>query len=62
MDEIGDTFASLAYFIITVIVGILLQGLVVYPTIYFILLRKNPLKYLLGLKTAMLTAFGTDSR
>ncbi|XP_028409361.1 excitatory amino acid transporter-like [Dendronephthya gigantea] len=61
MENIGKTFESLAYLIVTTITGIAIQALIVYPTIYFICLRKNPFRYMFNLQAAMFTAFGTDS-
>ncbi|XP_046854324.1 excitatory amino acid transporter 1-like isoform X2 [Xenia sp. Carnegie-2017] len=61
MENIGSTFESLAYFIVTAITGFAIQGLIVYPTIYFICIRKNPFRYLLNMQAAAYTAFGTST-
>ncbi|CAB4022732.1 excitatory amino acid transporter 1-like [Paramuricea clavata] len=61
MEDIAKTFESLAYLIVTTITGIAIQALIVYPTIYFICVRKNPFRYMFNMQAAMFTAFGTDS-
>jgi len=61
MENIMETFASLGLFIVTVLLGIGVHGLIVLPLIYFVITRQNPYKYLQGLTEALLTAFGTDS-
>ncbi|XP_046854326.1 excitatory amino acid transporter-like isoform X2 [Xenia sp. Carnegie-2017] len=61
MEDIGKTFESLAYLIVTTITGIAIQALIVYPAIYFIFIRKNPFRYLFNMQAAAYTAFGTSS-
>ena len=62
MQNIHQTFSGLALFIVTVILGIGLHGLIILPAIFFFFTRKNPYVYLKGVGPAMATAFGTDSR
>ena len=62
MENIHETFSGLALFIVTVVIGIAIHGLLVLPGLYFILTRTNPYRYLKGLTAALATAFGTDSR
>lgn len=62
MENIHAVFAALAVYIVTVVVGNIMHGLLVLPGLFFAATRTNPYRYLLGLTEAMATAFGTDSR
>ena len=62
MDDIAGTFSSLGLFIVTVVVGIAIHGLLVLPIVFFVITKTNPYQYLKGMTAAMATAFGTDSR
>ena len=62
MKDIGKEFQSLSFLILTAILGISLQVFVVYPLMYYFIIRKNPFRYMYGLRSAMVTAFGVDSR
>ncbi|KAL7825071.1 hypothetical protein AOLI_G00322780 [Acnodon oligacanthus] len=61
MEDVGKLFASLGKYIACCLVGHALHGLLVLPLIYFVITRKNPYTFLLGLITALATAFGTSS-
>jgi len=61
MENISGTFSSLGLFMVTVIVGLGVHGLLVLPLVYFLFTRKNPYIFLQGMVEAMMTAFGTDS-
>ncbi|KAG9342117.1 hypothetical protein JZ751_017115 [Albula glossodonta] len=61
MEEVGLLFASLGKYIACCVIGHMVHGLLVLPLIYFIFTRKNPFTFLLGLVTALATAFGTSS-
>ncbi|XP_056612484.1 neutral amino acid transporter B(0) [Triplophysa dalaica] len=61
MDDVGMLFASLGKYIACCIIGHAIHGLLVLPLIYFVITRKNPYTFLLGLVTALATAFGTSS-
>uniref|UniRef100_A0AAY4CVP9 Amino acid transporter n=1 Tax=Denticeps clupeoides TaxID=299321 RepID=A0AAY4CVP9_9TELE len=61
MDDVGMLFASLGKYIACCMVGHAIHGLLVLPLIYFVITRKNPYTFLLGLVTALATAFGTSS-
>ncbi|KAM9469613.1 neutral amino acid transporter B(0) [Clarias gariepinus] len=61
MEDVGSLFASLGKYIACCVIGHAVHGLVVLPLIYFVITRKNPYTFLMGLITALATAFGTSS-
>uniref|UniRef100_A0A672SZG9 Amino acid transporter n=1 Tax=Sinocyclocheilus grahami TaxID=75366 RepID=A0A672SZG9_SINGR len=61
MEDVGLLFASLGKYIACCVIGHAIHGLLVLPFIYFVVTRKNPYTFLLGLVTALATAFGTSS-
>ena len=62
MKSILDALRVLGMFMITVISGLFIHALVVLPLVYFILTRKSPYVFIRGMREAIITAFGTDSR
>lgn len=61
MEDVSLLFASLGKYIACCVIGHAIHGLLVLPLIYFVITRKNPYTFLLGLVTALATAFGTSS-
>uniref|UniRef100_A0A8B9HME4 Amino acid transporter n=1 Tax=Astyanax mexicanus TaxID=7994 RepID=A0A8B9HME4_ASTMX len=61
MEDVGVLFASLGKYIACCMIGHAVHGLLILPLIYFVITRKNPYTFLLGLITALATAFGTSS-
>lgn len=57
----GKIMSSLAIFILTVLIGILIYQLIIMQLLYFIFIRKNPLKFYTGVFPASLTGFAADS-
>ena len=51
----------LALFVVTVLVGLAIHGGVILPTVLVVLGRANPLKFLVRMKEALMTALATDS-
>ena len=49
-------------FIVTTMVAAFFHALVVLPSIYFLTVRKNPYRLLIGVGKALVTAFGTSSK
>ena len=62
MENIQDSIKSIGMFIVTTTVASLFHALVVLPSIYFLTVRKNPYRLLIGVGKALVTAFGTSSR
>lgn len=61
MDDIGTVMSQLGFYFATVLLGLLLQGFVILPLIYFALTKKNPITYVTNMGQAIATAFGTAS-
>ncbi|XP_055613526.1 excitatory amino acid transporter [Uranotaenia lowii] len=61
VNDISLVMTQLAWFIFTVLFGVLLYQWVIIQMIYFLFLRKNPFKFYLALIQPMLTAFATAS-
>jgi len=56
-----DILGTLFWFVLTVLLGLSLQLLVVYPLMLWFLGRRKPLEFFRDISDAMLTAFGTSS-
>ncbi|KAM6945269.1 excitatory amino acid transporter 1-like isoform 1-T3 [Lycodopsis pacificus] len=61
MDDITSMGGQLAMYTVTVICGLTVHAVVVLPTLYFIITRKNPYVFIGGLLQALITALGTSS-
>ena len=62
IDDLGKTFEQLAYYFLTVMLGLFLHGFLTLPLIFFVIVRKNPYLYLYGVLEAIVTALATASR
>lgn len=60
--DLGNLMISLGFYMLTVLLGLFIHGLIVIPLIYLIFVRKNPFKYIWGVIQAIVTAFATASR
>ena len=61
MADLADFVGSLGLYMLTVLAGLLIHGLIVLPLILFIITRINSFKYIRGMSQALVTAFGTGS-
>uniref|UniRef100_A0A8C9WJQ0 Amino acid transporter n=1 Tax=Scleropages formosus TaxID=113540 RepID=A0A8C9WJQ0_SCLFO len=61
MDDLTAMGGQLGMYTITVIIGLFIHGVMVLPTLYFLITRKNPFIFIGGLLQALITALGTSS-
>ncbi|KAL3067860.1 hypothetical protein niasHS_016826 [Heterodera schachtii] len=61
VERLGDTLSRLGLFCATVMAGFAIHFLITLPLIYFLMTRKNPLRFCQGMLQAMAVAFGTAS-
>uniref|UniRef100_A0A8C1CXF9 Amino acid transporter n=1 Tax=Cyprinus carpio carpio TaxID=630221 RepID=A0A8C1CXF9_CYPCA len=61
MDDITEMGGQLGMYTITVIIGLMIHGMIILPTLYFVITRKNPFIFITGLLQALITALGTSS-
>ncbi|KAK1800770.1 hypothetical protein P4O66_005968 [Electrophorus voltai] len=61
MDDITEMGGQLGMYTVTVIIGLLIHGMVILPTLFFVITRKNPFIFITGLLQALITALGTSS-
>lgn len=60
--DLWKTLEQLGLFIVISISGFLLYQLVIAQAIYFLIVRKNPFKYYVGIMPAIMTGFATASK
>lgn len=60
--DLETSFVKAGWFVVTVLVGLLVHGLVVLPGLYFLISGTHPYKIMRNSVQALLTAFGTSSR
>ncbi|XP_034940105.1 excitatory amino acid transporter 1-like [Chelonus insularis] len=61
MKSFDVILGQLGMYFLTVIVGLVIHGFLVLPTIFFILTKRNPVIYISNMAQAVATAFGTSS-
>uniref|UniRef100_A0A0M3HR40 Amino acid transporter n=1 Tax=Ascaris lumbricoides TaxID=6252 RepID=A0A0M3HR40_ASCLU len=61
MKDPGKELQRLMGYMVCVLAGLSIHGLVVLPTLMIILARRNPVKYVYGMTQALLTALATSS-
>ena len=57
-----ETFSKVAYYSLTVVLGLTVHGFGTLPLIYWLITRKNPCKFFRGMLPAFMTAIATASR
>lgn len=60
-NNVGEIISSMGLYIVTVLAGLFIQGLVTLPLLVKVLGRANPLKHFRNMSTVLLTAFSTSS-
>ena len=58
---LGIFVSAMAKYMLTVILGLVVHGLIVLPVILWVFGRTNPYRYMVQMKQALITAFATDS-
>ncbi|GLD54056.1 excitatory amino acid transporter 1-like protein [Lates japonicus] len=61
MEDITSMGGQLGMYTVSVICGLLIHAVLVLPTLYFVITRKNPFVFIAGLLQALITALGTSS-
>ncbi|XP_022306003.2 excitatory amino acid transporter 3-like [Crassostrea virginica] len=61
MENPGEMFTQLGYYMLTVLVGLAIHTFIILPLVYLVITRKNPYKFMYGMLQALLTAWGTAS-
>ena len=62
VDNLSETAESLGLYMATVIVGLVFHAVFTLSIIYYVICRKNPLKFFQGIFQAWITALATSSR
>ncbi|XP_073989458.1 excitatory amino acid transporter 2 isoform X1 [Rhodnius prolixus] len=62
LGQLAHTLTQLSWFIITVAIGIIIYQFIILQIIYYIFVRKNPLKYYMSFGPSIVTAFATASK
>ncbi|XP_066582167.1 excitatory amino acid transporter 1-like [Prorops nasuta] len=61
MKSLDEVVGQLGMYFMTVLIGLCIHGFVVLPSLYFLLTKKNPYRYISNMAQALVTAFGTSS-
>ncbi|KAK5851590.1 hypothetical protein PBY51_023134 [Eleginops maclovinus] len=61
MDDLTQMGGQLGMYTITVIIGLMIHGVLILPTLYFVITRQNPFTFIAGILQALVTALGTSS-
>ena len=62
VEDFDSVIKRLGIYILTVFSGLLIQGFILLPLVYFICTRQSPYSIIAKLGPAFVTAFGTSSR
>jgi Na+/H+-dicarboxylate symporter len=61
MQDPIKTFTSISYYMLTVLIGLAIQGFILLPLLYMVLTRKNALRFAKNMSEALLVALATAS-
>ncbi|XP_011343467.1 excitatory amino acid transporter 3 [Ooceraea biroi] len=61
IDDFGDVISHLGFYVLTVFIGLVLQGFIILPFLHWIITRQSPYKIISKLGPAFATAIGTSS-
>lgn len=61
VNDLARVMSQLAWFIVTIVIGVLFYQLIVMQLIYLAFVRRNPYKFYSGLAQGTLTAFAMAS-
>lgn len=61
MDDLNVVVGKLGLFLLTVSGGLIFQGVIILPVIYYLFTKQNPYIFMIGMGQAIATAFGTAS-
>lgn len=61
MKDPVEELKALGLYMVTVLAGLGIHGLIVLPLLYYVFVRKNPFLYMAGVAQALVTALGTSS-
>merc|ERR1712001_109394 len=61
MKDPAKTFQQIGAYFGTVIAGLVIHGLIVLPTVYGLITKTMPFRYIMNMGNALFTAFGTAS-
>uniref|UniRef100_A0AAR2K2P7 Amino acid transporter n=1 Tax=Pygocentrus nattereri TaxID=42514 RepID=A0AAR2K2P7_PYGNA len=62
MSDPSDMGKKLGFYAITVVMGLILHGLFILPSMYFFITKKSPIVYIRGILQALLISLATSSR
>ena len=62
MNNPAETFKSISFYVLTVLVGLAIQGLIILPLFYMVICRKNVMVFVRDMSEALLVALATASR
>ncbi|MDX9773734.1 MAG: dicarboxylate/amino acid:cation symporter [Bacteroidales bacterium] len=60
-NDVSEIIGSMGIYVVTVLLGLLVQGLITLPLLLRLIGRANPIKHLKNMSTVILTAFSTSS-
>jgi len=62
IDDFSDIISHLGFYILTVFIGLILQGFMILPFLHWIITRRSPYKIISKLGPSFAAAIGTSSR